>query len=405
MSSQSIPSLDKVFFGPELQVFEDCSRIEELAQKTQSIWSQVYGIAVNNLVKMVHIVRTAVGSIVRDAFFFPLKCPLIANHQVVRNQLQIEENYYHDFWDPTRPLDPSLNLHAEIREKFTPPENRVFSILLKDGRTVKITCSIIQTKEGGDHFYNFAQVPGNYTTISNNIGVTHPYLAAYLNSQKEAKSLPPARFIVISENNLNFKPAMLDEAGFVLLETLKILRAEFGSIDQLVAHSLGNIFLANALKQVDDPRLLPKHICLDRGPTSIWEASKKYFFGLGRLIYLLAKCGKWASDIEQDVVEFCQKWKERPSLLITGVIQDHHFSGSANLCLGEKIKKIDNINILTFNPPRQLVHQQAHHNLRPNFFNSCYLTTNSDFMNPLENLPEAIIRHSLAKTKVQPLQS
>ena len=71
---------------------------------------------------------------------------------------------------------------------------------------------------------------------------------------------------MISENNLNFKPATLDEAGFVLLETLKALRTEFGEIDQLVAHSLGNVFLANALKQADDPKekLLPKHICLDR---------------------------------------------------------------------------------------------------------------------------------------------
>lgn len=395
MSSLSISSTDEIFVGSESQVFEDHSKVEELAQKTQSIWGRVYDVTIGNLVKVVHIIRNAIGSVVRNAFFFPLKWSPIANNQAVREQLQIEENYYRDFWDPTKLLDPSLNLHAEIRENFAPPEDRMFPIQLKDGRTVEMTCRIIQTREGGDNFYNFAQVPGIYTTNSNNIGTTHPYLAAYLNSHKEAESLPPARFIMISENNLNFKPATLDEAGFVLLETLKALRTEFGEIDQLVAHSLGNVFLANALKQADDPKLLPKHICLDRGPTSIWEASKKYFLGMGRLIYLLVKCGGWASDIEQDLTDFCQKWEERPSLLITGVIQDHHFSDGANLCLGEKIKKIDDIEVLVFNPPIQLVHEGAHHNLRPDFFNPRYLATDSGFMKPLENLPEAIIRHSL----------
>jgi len=80
----------------------------------------------------------------------------------------------------------------------------------------------------------------------------------------------------------------------------------------------------------------------------------------------------------------------------TGVIQDHHFSGSANLCLGEKIKEMNDIEFLVFNPPRQLVHEQAHHNLRPDSFNPRYLITDSDFMKPLENLPDAIIRHSLS---------
>jgi hypothetical protein len=400
MSDLSISSSNEVFFDPGLSIVEDYSKIEEVTQKIQSIWAQIYDATIGNLIKIVHIVRNAIGSVIRDAFFFPLKSAII-NKQWVQERLKIEENYCRDFWDPTKPLDPNLNLHAQIREKFIPPEDRIFPIQLKDGKTVEITCRIIQTKQSGDHFYNFAAVPGLFATISNDIGSTHPYLAAYLNAYKEAESLPPARFMVISENNLNFKPATLDEAGFVLLETLKILKGEFGEIDQLVAHSLGTVFLANALKQADDPKFFPNHICLDRGPTSIWEASKQYLLGLGRLIYLLAKCGGWTSDIEQDVIGFCQKWENKPSLLITGVIQDHQFYGSANLCLGEKIKKNKDIEVLVFNPPRQLVHDQAHHSLKVDFFHPLYLIVDSGFMKPLENLPEAIIRHSLPVVEKQ----
>jgi hypothetical protein len=399
MSVLSVSPSDEISFGQE--VSEDHSKVEELAQRTQSIWGKIYDVTIGNLIKIVHVIRNAIGSVVRNAFFFPLKWSFIANMQSVRDQLQIEETYYRDFWDPSKSLDPHLKDHAKIREKFAPPEDRVFPIQLKDGRTAEITCRIIQTKEGGENFYNFVQVPGIYTTISNNIGATYPYLAAYLSAEKDGQSLPPARFIILSENNLNFKPANLDEAGFVLLETLKALQEEFGDIDQLVAHSLGNVFLAKALKQADDPKLLPKYICLDRGPTSIWEASKKYFCGLGRLIYLLAKFGGWASDIEQDLTDFCQKWEEKPSLLITGVIQDHYFSDGANLCLGEKIKKIEEIDVLVFNPPRQIINEKAHHNLSPDFFNPRYLVTESDFMESLENLPEAIIRHSLPTLEEQ----
>lgn len=385
---------DEISFSAEID--QDCSRVAQLAQRTQWIWEQIYEITIGNLIHVVHVIRSAIGSVVRDVFFFPLKWSVIANRQTVRDQLQIEETYYRNFWDLSKPLDPNLKDQAKIREKFAPPEDRVFPIGLKDGRTMEITCRIIQTKEEGEHFYNFVQVPGIYTTNSNNIGATHPYLSAYLNTETEEQSLPPARFIMISENNLNFTPATLDEAGFVLLETLKTLKREFGEIDQLVAHSLGNIFLANALKQVDCPNLLPKHICLDRGPTSIWESSGKYFLGLGRLMYFLGKVGGWTSDIEQDVVDFCQKWEDKPSLLITGVIQDHHFSGSANLCLGKKITKIEGIDVLVFDPPRQMVHEHAHHNLRADFLNPRYLVGESDFMKSLENLPEAIIRHSLS---------
>lgn len=393
MITQAISSPDGSFFDPNLD--KEYLETESLAQRVQSIWAKIYDLTVGNLVKIVHIVRSAIGSFVRDAFFFPLKWPVIANRQEVRDQLQIEEDYSRNFWDPSKPLDSNFSEQAKIREMFLPPQDQTFSIQLGDGRSAKITCRIMQTKATGDHFYNFIQVPGIYGTIDNNIAGSYAYLAAYLNAETGESPLPPARFIVLSENNLNFKPATLEEAGFALLQTLKALKEEFGEIDQLVAHSLGNIFLASALKQIDDPKILPKHLCLDRGPSSLWEASKKYFWGFGRLSYCLAKIGGWTTDLEQEVLAFCQKWKERPHFVVSGVIQDHYFSGDANLCLGNKIQEIEGIHTLVFDPPRQVFHQHAHHNLRSDFLNSRYLTNESNFMNSSENFAEALIRHSL----------
>ena len=102
----------------------------------------------------------------------------------------------------------------------------------------------------------------------------------------------------MSANNFDFVPSHIDQVGAVVVEALKLFEKKYGKIDQLVAHSLGTVFLANALKQVEDTHFLPEKICLDRGPISTWEASKKYFGGLGRLIYYLAKAGGWAEDVQ-----------------------------------------------------------------------------------------------------------
>lgn len=393
MSIDAVSSTDESFFSSEID--GDHRETEALSSKIQSIWGQIYHTALDGFNKIVHIARSSIGAVVRDAFFFPLKCSLLVNRQEVQKQLQIEEAYCRDFWDPAKPLDPNFKDQGKIREKFAPPEDRTFNIQLNNGKKVEITCRIMQTKAQVGKYYNFVQIPGIFGTITNTVGNAYPYLAAFVNSEKEGVELPPARFILVSENNLNYKPATLDEAGLVLLEILKSLKAEFGDLDQLVAHSLGNILFANALKQIDDPKILPKHVCFDRGPTSVWEASKKYFWGFGRLLYIFAEFGGWASDIEQDIVDFCQKWEARPSILVTGIEQDHHFSGSANLCLGEKIKKIKDIQTLVFDPPRQIADEFELHNMRADFLNPRYLIGESNFIESSENLSEAILRHSL----------
>lgn len=66
------------------------------------------------------------------------------------------------------------------------------------------------------------------------------------------------------------------------------------------------------------------------------------------LIYFFAEFGGWASDVEQDVFDFYQESQEKPSLVVTGVKLDRFFSGSANLCLREKIHKIQRVQALFF---------------------------------------------------------
>ena len=159
--------------------------IENHPKKTQSIWARIYYAIIGVFSKIIQIARSSIGAVVRDAFFFPLRCPLIANRQQARKQLQIEDAYNRDFWDPKKPLDPNFKEQSKIREKFAPPEDRTLNIQLKDGKTVQITCRILQTKAKGVNCYNFVQLPGIYASISNTIGTIYPYLAAYLNSEKE----------------------------------------------------------------------------------------------------------------------------------------------------------------------------------------------------------------------------
>ncbi len=374
--------------------------VEDLAQKVQRIWDCLYDVTIGNLVRVVHVARSAMGAIIREVFFFPLSSVLtqvqcIRDYYRMDEALKNEEAFYRDFWNSEKPIDPNLELHQDIRDLFLVPRDHHIPIELKNGTSVTITCRIIETKQQEGKFYNFVQVPGLYTTISNNIGTTHPYLAAYVKAARKEGEISPARFFVVSANNFNFKPSNLDEAGFVLVQALQALKRDFGQIDHVVAHSLGTVFLANALTQIQEEAMLPRHVCLDRGPRSTWEASKRYLWGFGVVFYCFAKCGEWASDLEEDLTRFYEKWKEKtPSLLVTGVIDDHHFAGEANLCLGKKLDSIPGLDRAVFKPPRQVVNERAHHNLMPSQLRARYLVQESRYMEPLENLSSAIIRHS-----------
>ena len=419
VSSCSIEEISSfTLFDKEMEA--SSPKIKELVGKVNAIWARAYDLSIGNGIRVFNVVRSAIGGVLRDAFFFPLKCSLLMSIPFIREQMKLEEQYCKDFWDVKKPLDPNFKDQAKVRAEFGVPNDRAISIDLGDGRVVQITCRIMQSKSyvEGEPCYNFIHIPGIQTTIANDIGGIYPYLASFLNSRetlvKEDGSTLPGRFIIVSENNTSmtdakgvkriYKSNTLDEAGFVLAETLKALVTEFGEFDQIVAHSLGCIVFSSSLKYLSEAEQLPKRLCLDRGPISIWEISKKYFFGLGRFLYPLVKLTDWSLNIEQQVVDLCQKrldlGKKLPSILIAGVERDSHFSDSANLCLGKKIRALQErglLNVLFFNPPLQVFHEHANHSLRADFLNPRYLMERSDFgfMDIHENFAEAIIRHSL----------
>ncbi len=363
------------------------SPCETVAETVSTVWNSVYSSSVGVVSRVYHILRSAIGAPVRDLFFFPLS---IMDFSLMKSlfpntakQLQIEEAYGSDFWNPSKPLDPNFPLQQKMRNAFSVREQAVL-IETETGKTVQVTCRIIESKglRQRSPAYNFVYAPGIFNTVRNTAAGIYPYLAAYLKKKEHNRSLPPARFMIISENDIQdkdtaspYRPASMEEAGTIFHHTVHALQAQYGKADQLAAHSMGCIFAASALKHFE-ARDLPKNLSLDRGPTSIWEISKKRLFSLGWCtIYPLAKLVGWSLDLEQQLADLCARIQNL-RILISGVEQDHHFSGTANLCLGETTRKLQlagRVNVLYFDPPRQVVHEAAHHNLRSDYLRSLYL--------------------------------
>ncbi len=65
-------------------------------------------------------IRISAGSVIRDAFFFPLH----ASPKIYDEQLGAAEKRFKDFWDLNTKPNSIYARHWEIREHFTPPEKR-----------------------------------------------------------------------------------------------------------------------------------------------------------------------------------------------------------------------------------------------------------------------------------------
>lgn len=281
-------------------LLQTASPMERMIRCINFLWGTLYGLTIGNVIKIWNLPRQLIGAVIRD-LFFPLKCSWIANMRSVREQLAIEENFSREFWNPAAPLDPNYAEQRKVRAEFALRDDRI-PIQLPEGRTVHMTCRFIESRNHtpGQAHYNFVCFPGIYTNISNNISSIYPYLAAYISEKEVVPTTPPGRYIIMSANNMtylddrgqqqDYKPASLDEAGFIVMKTLEHLRSTYGQIDQIAAHSLGCILLANALKQTSYPsaNLTDRNIFYDRGPVSIWEISKKRFCGLGAGLFPLA---------------------------------------------------------------------------------------------------------------------
>jgi hypothetical protein len=367
------------------------TRLERCAIKTQSLWTQFL---------------QWMGQFIRDAVFMPISDRL---PQAIKSDLKREEEFFRAFWDPKKPLDPNYPHQEEMRKEFNVYDQPI-KMHTADGTPLEITCRIIESKKRDEKLYNFVHVLGNLATISNNIAAPYPFIAAYLDHQKSDPSLPPGRFILVSQygmvsDGVPFKPRSLDEAGLILKKAVETLSETHGQIDYLAAMSLGSIIFASSLKHFENSAAFPRHIHFDRAPSSIKASSKNYYGGT--LLYLLAKATGWSADIGQELSNF---YREKPKIpcIVSGVREDFFFPGSASLHEDKNVKGINQIKRLIFSPPQQLFHARAHHGLRADFLNFNYLVgdSNRELLKERENLANAALRHSFQVLKLpQPLSA
>lgn len=367
-------------------------QLNRTASKTRSLWN---------------LFRDWMGEFLRDAFFLPIPAnPTPA----IQKGLKREEDFVAAFWNAGKATDLNYPYQEKIREIFTVNDQPI-KMLTTDGKLLQITCRIIEPKIKSDaKSYNCVHVLGNISTISNNIDTPYPYLAAYLEEKKKDPTLSPARFVLISQYDMQvdgapFKPRSLDEAGLILKKTLDTLYETYGEIDHLVAHSLGSIIFASALKHFEgDAKAFPQHIHFDRAPSSIEAASKTQSFG--SILHFLATLSGWSVDIGKELADFYLKNPKVPCI-VSGVKYDFYFPGPASLHEHKKIKEISQVKVLIFDPPHQLFHMRAHHGLRADLLNGHYLVDHSDrqFLREKEHLATASMRHTFQKLKLSQLRS
>ncbi|MGC1878429.1 MAG: hypothetical protein WA678_03525 [Rhabdochlamydiaceae bacterium] len=378
--------------------------------KTEGISDRIWNATVGSSIRMWSFTQAAVGGKIRDIFFFPLNN---LNNPAHLAQLAIEKKYAANFWKSDAPLDLNFPFQGRIRKEFE-FRNETVQLTLP-GKELFLTYRVIESRSKShsqSQYYNFVLVPGNVSTIDGNVVGIYPFLASYLDLKREDEDLLPGRFIIITQYDVEcamqnlprrkFQPETLEEAGVILKKTLEHLKQKFGAIDHLFAHSMGTILFAAASKQIgqeSDP-IFPKHLSLHCAPSSISETSKNYWGG--SMLLALAKFSGWSFDIEKEIADLCQKYREdrQFSILVSGVKQDYYFPNQANLCLSKTVTDLNKkgvIDLLVFDLPQQVVHERAHHGLRIDWLHSNYLTGSSNFtfIEDGEQFAKALIRRSL----------
>ncbi len=402
---------------------ENIGILEICAAKIQSICQRIWNWTTSPFFTIWMAARSALGGVIRDLFFFPLKPYL--NHE----QMKIEKLYYSNFWDPQAALDPNLQDHLAVRENFA-VRDEVIQIA-SNGQRHAITCRIVESKEGivdassvseaapspnyrenglSPKWFNFLQIPGNLTTIDNNVIGVYPFLSSYLAIKGENKTMPPARFIMITQYDIcnlgdsgapeAYLPESLDQAAMLLATTISSIQKKYGPTDQLLAHSIGCVFFSAALKYLTEESV-PQNIAFHCGPSSVSTVGNNFWFG--KIPTKLVEICNWSVDVAKEIAAFYKKFSgsKEFSVVVSGVKQDHYFSGEANLCLAAEIlslKEEQLIDLLLFDPPVQFFHNRCHHNLPTYFLVSNYLidASNSDFMEREDHFAKALLRHSLS---------
>lgn len=347
------------------------------------------------------------GKLIRDYIYYPFYQLDKGKNDKNLKMLAYEESYYRNFWMGTEPKDLNLVGADLIRNEYTVYDQPVI-IFDVNGNRITNVCRIIESKNCPKEAFNTLLLPGSLSTLDNNLFAFYDLLAAH---SKLNKNLP-ARFIVWGYYELTistgsntpkiFKPANFDAIGEIIKRTLQALRNHFGQFDLISAHSAGCFHLASLLKR-SGPELLPSMLHFDRGPFSIYNVSRHYW--CGGLLYAITKRNEMTIDVSKEIQSFFDRCfsqnfanAQKSTCLITGVLEDYVYPDSAGLassdCLEGYEKQLKCAKWI-FNPPAQIVHPRAHHNLRLSFLNKNYLSSvgNIDML-ATENLSEALIRLS-----------
>ncbi|MCX6990559.1 MAG: hypothetical protein NTX49_05805 [Chlamydiae bacterium] len=342
-----------------------------------------------------------VGGLLRDTFFWVLHSRLSEQQNI---QLEQENAFFRDFWNRSAPFSPRWPQRNEIISTFT---HKKISLDLHSPKRLEVDCCTIETQaeEPTRPYYNFALAMGNLSTIRNNITGIYPFISAYLAKRRADPSLPPARFILISQYDLRqgvtpYKPETIDEAGQILSSTLSSLQDKYGPINQLAAHSLGTIVTGAALKYIDRTRL-PRHMYFDRGPSSIQEICRSKLGG--SILYPLASVLGWDIDLGKEVAEFHRSCEIPPSIVISNVKKDHHFVDTAALSRSSHIERLaaeSKLEVMEFDFPGQDLHETAQHNIGNDQLYGHYLLPRAveERRLPLgraESMAQAIVERSL----------
>lgn len=349
------------------------------------------------------------GKLIRDIVYYPLYWFTTKNKRISQKLLH-EEEYYSRFWLNIEPRDLNLENADIIKQNYVVRDQPVV-IYEDENKKITSLCRVIESKDQSTHdWVNVLIIPGSLSTLSNNIFSFYDFLLTHSKQQRK----PPIRLVIFGQYEMTvettskktiYKPASFDALGEVLIRTLESLNDRHGKFDIIYAHSAGCKALASLLKRSRED-VLPTLLHFDRGASSMYAASKNYYFG--KFLYLIAKYSGLSLNIDEEIIKYFSKCKEinitlkESVCLITGVEEDYIYPAQSNLARSnfERLPKELKFACWMFNPPEQINHSRAHHNWRLTHLNKSYLSSFQGNLEMLqnENLIESIFRLSQKHT-------
>lgn len=345
------------------------------------------------------------GMLIRDIVYYPLYWFTQENKKAYKKLLH-EKEYYYRFWSDKEPKDLNLENSEIIKQNYIVRDQPIV-VYENENKKITTVCRIIESK---DHFtkecINAFIIPGSLSTLDNNIFSFYDLLLTHSKQQNQL----PIRLVIFGQyettletasKKTTYKPASFDALGEVLKRTLESLSEQYGKFDIMYAHSAGCKALASLLKR-SDVEILPTLLHFDRGASSMYAASRNYFFG--NILYSIAKYSGLALDIDQEIINFFSRCSKagidlkESTCLITGVEEDFVYPATSNLARSnfDRMPKELKFACWMFNPPEQINHSRAHHNWRLIHLNKSYLSSFQGNIEMLqkENLAESILRLS-----------